>query len=229
MNDQDKILLSSYLDNALTSAEEDYVETLTANDEDALNYLNNLKEVNNRVNSYFEDSLNSKEAKEFNNFMETLGEKESDLIPDIVTDNQQGSLVTSLKKFIFPQAIAGYVLSGFLFFNIGSIQYAGNIDEGSLLAEFSYSKPIVNSYLKYRGLDQDDSSKHIEETLNQMIDEKVGLADITYGSTPFSIEIKEKALNQNEFECYKGSVVSKEVVKDFLFCKSSENSSLILE
>ena len=115
MNDQDKILLSSYLDNALTSAEEDYVETLTANDEDALNYLNNLKEVNNRVNSYFEDSLNSKEAKEFNNFMETRGEKESDLIPDIVTDNQQGSLVTSLKKFIFPQAIAGYVLSGFLF------------------------------------------------------------------------------------------------------------------
>ena len=104
MNDQDKILLSSYLDNALSSEEEDYVETLTANDEDALNYLNNLKEVNNRVNSYFEDSLNSKEAKEFNNFMEILGEKESDLIPDIVTDTQQGSLVTSLKKFIFPQS-----------------------------------------------------------------------------------------------------------------------------
>ena len=31
--------------------------------QDALNYLNNLKALNIRVNSYIEDSLNSKEAK----------------------------------------------------------------------------------------------------------------------------------------------------------------------
>ena len=228
MNDQDKILLSSYLDNSLSIDETEYVEKLISEDETALNYLNNLKVVNNRVNSYFEESLNSKEAKEFSSFMDTLGEKESGSIPDIITENLESPFVTSIRKFIFPQAIVGYALSGFLFFNIGSIQNAGSIEEENLLLEFSFGKPIVNSYLKYRGLDQDDSAKHIEETLNQMVNEKVGLADITYGSQPFSIEITEKALNQNEFECYKGAITSNQVIKEFLFCKSPENSSLIL-
>ena len=75
MNEQDKILLSAYLDNAISSEELEYVEKLIEEDQDALNYLNNLKALNNRVNSYIEDSLNSKEAKEFGVFMDNLAEK----------------------------------------------------------------------------------------------------------------------------------------------------------
>lgn len=218
MNEQDKILLSSYLDNAISDEEIEYVEKLVDEDQDALNYLNNLKALNNRVNSYIEDSLNSKEAKEFGVFMDNLAEE------------RENPLIKGLKKFLFPQAILGYALSGLLFFNIGSIQYAGNSPEENFLAEFSYGEPIVNSYLKYRGLDQDnnEAEKYIKETLDQMVNQKVALAEINHGSQPYSIEIKEKSLNKNSFDCYEGSVVSGQTTQTFLFCKSEDSSSLIL-
>lgn len=216
MNEQDKILLSSYLDNAMSDEEVHYVEKLIAEDQDALDYLNNLKELDNRVNSYIKDSLNSKEAKEFSVFMDNLAEE------------KENPLIQGFKKFFFPQAILGYALSGLLFFNIGSIQYAGNSPEENFLAEFSYGEPIVNSYLKFRGLDQDETEKYIKETLDQMVDEKVALAEITYGSQPYSIEIKEKSLNKDDFDCYEGSVISNQTRKTFLFCKSQNSSSLIL-
>ena len=216
MNEQDKILLSSYLDNAISDEEVRYVEKLIHEDKEALNYLNSLKELNNRVNSYVEDSLNSKEAKEFGAFMDNLAE------------DKENPLIQGLKKFFFPQAILGYALSGLLFFNIGSIQYAGNSPEENFLADFSYGEPIVNSYLKFRGLDQDETEKYIKETLDQMVDEKVALAEITYGSQPYSIEIKEKSLNKNNFDCYEGLVLSNQSPKTFLFCKSEDSSSLIL-
>lgn len=217
MNEQDKILLSSYLDNAISDEETSYIEKLIDEDPEALNYLNSLKELNNRINTYFEDSLNSKEAKEFAAFMDNLAEE------------KENPLIQGLKKFLFPQAILGYALSGLLFFNIGSIQYAGNSPEDNFLAEFSYGEPIVNSYLKYRGSDQDETEKYIKETLNQMVDERVAVAEITYGSQPYSIEIKEKSLNKDDFDCYEGSVISNQTKKPFLFCKSQDSSSLILK
>ena len=218
MNEQDKILLSSYLDNAISDEETSYIEKLIDEDPEALNYLNSLKELNNRINTYFEDSLNSKEAKEFAAFMDNLAEE------------KENPLIQGLKKFLFPQAILGYALSGLLFFNIGSIQYAGNSPEDNFLAEFSYGEPIVNSYLKSRGLHLDnyEMEKYIKETLDQMVNQKVALAEINYGSQPYSIEIKEKSLNKNSFDCYEGSVVSGQTTQTFLFCKSEDSSSLIL-
>ena len=218
MNEQDKVLLSSYLDNAISDEETSYIEKLIDEDPEALNYLNSLKELNNRIYTYFEDSLNSKEAKEFAAFMDNLAEE------------KENPLIQGLKKFLFPQAILGYALSGLLFFNIGSIQYAGNSPEDNFLAEFSYGEPIVNSYLKYRGLDQDnnEAEKYIKETLDQMVNQKVALAEINHGSQPYSIEIKEKSLNKNSFDCYEGSVVSDQTTQTFLFCKSEDSSSLIL-
>ncbi len=218
MNEQDKVLLSSYLDNAISDEETSYIEKLIDEDPEALNYLNSLKELNNRIYTYFEDSLNSKEAKEFAAFMDNLAEE------------KENPLIQGLKKFLFPQAILGYALSGLLFFNIGSIQYAGNSPEDNFLAEFSYGEPIVNSYLKYRGLDQDnnEAEKYIKETLDQMVNQKVALAEINHGSQPYSIEIKEKSLNKNSFDCYEGSVVSGQTTQTFLFCKSEDSSSLIL-
>ena len=45
MNDQDKVLISTYLDNELTQEESTYVESLIENDDEALAYLNKLKET----------------------------------------------------------------------------------------------------------------------------------------------------------------------------------------
>ena len=70
--------------------------------------------------------------------------------------------------------------------------------------------------------------KYIKETLDQMVNQKVALAEINYGSQPYSIEIKEKSLNKNSFDCYEGLVVSGQTTQTFLFCKSEDSSSLIL-
>ena len=53
MNDQDKVLISTYLDNELTQEESTYVESLIENDDEALAYLNKLKEINNQTESFF--------------------------------------------------------------------------------------------------------------------------------------------------------------------------------
>ena len=46
MNDQDKVLISAYLDNELTQEENSYVESLIKEDSEAFNYLNKIKEIN---------------------------------------------------------------------------------------------------------------------------------------------------------------------------------------
>ena len=53
MNDQDKILISSYIDNELDREEVFYIEELISKDSDAFTYLNKLKEINNQTESFF--------------------------------------------------------------------------------------------------------------------------------------------------------------------------------
>ena len=65
MNDQDKVLISAYLDNELTQEENSYVESLIKEDSEAFNYLNKIKEINNQTESFFQEALNSNEFKNF--------------------------------------------------------------------------------------------------------------------------------------------------------------------
>ncbi len=59
MNDQDKVLISAYLDNELTQEENSYVESLIKEDSEAFNYLNKIKEINNQTESFFQEALNT--------------------------------------------------------------------------------------------------------------------------------------------------------------------------
>ena len=72
MNNQEKILLSAYLDGNLDPEEKKFIDKLLEEDKEALKYLNNLKIINNKVNGFFESSLQSNEAKET---VEDLGQK----------------------------------------------------------------------------------------------------------------------------------------------------------
>ena len=89
MNDQDKVLISTYLDNELTQEESTYVESLIENDDEALAYLNKLKEINNQTESFFQEALNSNEFKNFQSFVDDLKPK------------KKVSLKSILKTFLF--------------------------------------------------------------------------------------------------------------------------------
>ena len=130
MNDQDKVLISTYLDNELTQEENLYVESLIENDDDALAYLNKLKEINNQTEFFFQEALNSNEFKNLQSFVDGLKPK------------KQVSLKSILKNFFIPQAIAGYALSGLLFFNLGTNSIAGFQDTNSQFAQAEYEQDI---------------------------------------------------------------------------------------
>ena len=69
MNEQDKILLSAYLDSDLDDSEKSYVENLLETNEFAKEYLEVLKSVNIENENYFKSSLKSSGYQEANLFV----------------------------------------------------------------------------------------------------------------------------------------------------------------
>lgn len=213
MNNQEKILLSAYLDGNLDPEEKKFIDKLLEEDKEALKYLNNLKIINNKVNGFFESSLQSNEAKETVAFAQKLGSK-------------RNSPLIFLKNFFIPQAVLGYALSGFIFFNVGTGSFASNDME-----EFNYDEPYQYVHLKLRGANEDKTNQYIQEALNEMLIEKKGTAKISYGQKEITITLTNSAFKQDEHECFNGSVKTETRTDNFLFCKSatSKESSLLFE
>ncbi len=226
MNENDKILLSSYLDNSLSLEEVKYVEDLLKTDPEALTHLNKLKEIDNAVTSFFDEALISNEAKEFGSFLESLAtDKER---TSIIQNSFKGigkALSGSLIKFINPQALVGYAFTGILFFSLGLSQSTFLfVDKDQ--NDFSYDSPLLKTFYVFRG--DNSFEKNIEKTLNEMISIGKGNAEITYGANIFTLSIREKILEKGKFECFEGSLNNEEKMRDFIFCKSDTETSLIL-
>ena len=216
MNDNDQLLISAYLDNELNAQEQEYVEDLLKKDNAALEYLNAMKEVDNSMKSFINSSLNSDEAIELRNFAKALSSKKS--------KNPENYFSNLLKAFFVPQAVFGYALSGLIFFNLGTGNFASNG-----MDEFSYSNPTQYTHLKLRGID--NKNLLIEKTLNLIIAEKKGNANLTYGSEEIFVEVIDMLLNEESFKCFKGKVTIDRQIDKFIFCKSnsSEESFLLFE
>ena len=73
MNEQDKILLSAYLDSDLTESENEYIEKFLQQSDEAKLYLEAMKLVQIENENFFKNSLNSKsyhQSKEYINDLE---------------------------------------------------------------------------------------------------------------------------------------------------------------
>ena len=77
MNEQDKILLSAYLDSDLDEAEALHVEELLQSSEEAKEYLETLKQVKVDNKNYFENSLQSKSYRESSDYLDQLQSKQT--------------------------------------------------------------------------------------------------------------------------------------------------------
>ena len=100
MNENDKILITAYLDGETSDNETKYIESLLESNSEANEYSNNIKKANNEINSFF----NSSEIKE-------LDLNISSFIDDIKSKKQESSILESLKSFFTPQSFVGYALS----------------------------------------------------------------------------------------------------------------------
>ena len=211
MNDQDKVLISTYLDNELTQEENLYVESLIENDDDALAYLNKLKEINNQAEFFFQEALNSNEFKNLQSFVDGLKPK------------KQVSLKSILKNFFIPQAIAGYALSGLLFFNLGTNSIAGFQDTNSQFAQAEYEQDI----LVFRSGESDDFLNQVKNVAMNLIKEGKQKARGSYGDKDYTLQITKEAAINSESKCFLAEFESINEQKLFSICKSGQNSSIL--
>lgn len=211
MNDQDKVLISTYLDNELTQEENLYVESLIENDDDALAYLNKLKEINNQTEFFFQEALNSNEFKNLQSFVDGLKPK------------KQVSLKSILKNFFIPQAIAGYALSGLLFFNLGTNSIAGFQDTNSQFAQAEYEQDI----LVFRSGESDDFLNQVKNVAMNLIKEGKQKARGSYGDKDYTLQITKEATINSESKCFLAEFESINEQKLFSICKSGQNSSIL--
>ena len=211
MNDQDKILLSSYIDNELDQEEVSYVEDLISKDTDAFAYLNKLKEINNESESYFNEALQSDEFNNFQSFLEELQPK------------SRFSLQSILKNFFMPQAIAGYALSGLLFFNLGTNSVAGFQDVTSQVASGDFEKDI----LVFRSGESEDFLYQVKNVAIDLINEGDQKAKGSYGDKNYTLKVTKEASINEESKCFLAEFESVDEEKLFSICKSGENSSIL--
>lgn len=211
MNDQDKILLSSYIDNELDQEEVSYVEDLISKDAGAFAYLNKLKEINNEAESYFNEALHSTEFNKLQSFLEELQPK------------SRFSLQSILKNFFMPQAIAGYALSGLLFFNLGTNSVAGFQDVSSQVAAGDFEKDI----LVFRSGESEDFLYQVKNVAIDLINEGDQKAKGSYGDKNYTLKVTKEASINEESKCFLAEFESMDEEKLFSICKSGENSSIL--
>lgn len=211
MNDQDKVLISAYLDNELTQEENSYVESLIKEDSEAFNYLNQIKEINNQTESFFQEALNSEEFKNTQSFVDGLQSR------------KKFSFKSILKNFFIPQAIAGYALSGLLFFNLGTNSIAGFQDTNSQFAQAEYEQDIY----VFRSGSSDNLLTQIQSIALNLIAEGKYFAKGNLAEETYTLKlIKEAEINEVS-SCFIVEFESLNTKRQFSICKSGENSSFL--
>ena len=211
MNDQDKVLISAYLDNELTQEENSYVDSLIKEDSEAFNYLNQIKEINNQTESFFQEALNSEEFKNTQSFVDGLQSR------------KKFSFKSILKNFFIPQAIAGYALSGLLFFNIGTNSVDGFQDVFSQVTPGDFQQDIY----VFRSGEEDNFLDQVKNVAINLMNEGKQKANGSYGDKSYTLKITKEAAINDKSKCFLAEFESLNDKKLFSICKSGENSSIL--
>jgi hypothetical protein len=222
MNNQDKILLSAYIDNELNQEELIYIESLLEKDAEAFSYLNKIKEINNQTESFFNEALQSDEFKNFQSFVEELQPKERFYF-QFLKNNSYWPQALAIRNFFMPQAIAGYALSGLLFFNLGTNTVAGFQDVSSQVASSDFQKDI----LVFRSEESENFLYQVKNVAIDLINEGDQKAKGSYGDKSYTLKVTKEASINEESKCFLAEFESMDEQKLFSICKSGENSSIL--
>ena len=217
MTDQDKILIMSYLDNELDASEISSVESLIANDSEAQAYLNQLKITNIEVDAFF----NSEDMKQLDTsiskFVEDLKAKET------VSTFQLGELISN---FFFSKQLFTYSLTAMVFLTAGLLY---NTVENDLILFDLDSTVYEKQILITRSLasDKREIKSLISQTIDEMLQNNSREASLIYGSQTYLISLESKTVSDINLNCYSGKFFSEGILIPLVFCKSSNDTSLI--
>ena len=219
ITDNDKLLISSYLDDLCDETEISYVESLIKTNEEAFTYLQEMKELNNLAYNYIQESLNSKDLKNARLKIDSIIKKSP-------------NYGFSVFRYIFSKNLVGYAsafsfifVSGFYsneFLNMSS-PYKNN-----LLSDFDNENILEQQLTVLRTNSQTEEKEIIKKFILNMIKEKKSSGRIKIGSDSSIVFLTSSFKDDaaNGYNCYTGYVRSDDK-KDFVLCSAEEDSTLL--
>jgi hypothetical protein len=189
MTENDKILITAYLDGETSADESKYVESILANNNEANEYANNLKKANNEINAFF----NSDETKELDKNISSFIEEQK------LKNNKIESKSGFLNNFKFADGIISLVnqkvaAGAFAFAIIGLLVIPSFIEQEDKFFTINIER---EGYVTQDGL---NINQIISDTLIEMLDADIKKAELVIGSEVISISITDKSDN-----CISGS------------------------
>ncbi|MBL6791421.1 MAG: hypothetical protein ISQ46_05210 [Methylophilaceae bacterium] len=212
MNEQDKILLSAYLDSDLTDSENEYVEKLLQQSHEAKLYLEALKLAKIENENFFKNSLHSKSYLQAEVYINDIEEKFS-------SSNSIVELFFN-KKLLFSNLFTA--TAAFLIFLYVPV------DETNILNNYT-NKDLIINIPKTRDISSRSFDDIILNGLRKMIEDKSKLGVINYGAESYRIFIDRADSISNGVYCYDGDIYSKEFNTKFTFCDNNGVDSISFE
>ena len=219
MTENDKILITAYLDGETSDDETKYIESLLESDSEANKYSNNIKKANNEINSFF----NSPDIKELESDI-------SSFVEGIKSDKQESSFFSSLNSFFTPQSFIGYAMTASIVYFVMLPINEDLIDQSFFAEGFSSFGNETNNYYyeKYRGAEDlgDLSKDYIIQTINEMIESKTINSVMNHGDDSYFIKLEDLSIDKESIYCLEGYILNTGIKTQFLFCKSPEDETI---
>lgn len=222
MNENDKILINTYLDGETSEDESKYIESLLESNKEANDFANNIKRANSEINSYF----NSSEFKDLEFNIDKFIEKQK---------KKSFKSSFSFNKFFRNPRYYGFAASAFLLVIILVPTFNENRSDNSTYSISSESASFLEEIL------QSTSNKTLfdnlpvykisseRDTINPISFEEIfNSAVLEYGNKSiwtFKIESDESTLIVQiadlTNDCYNGTVIREEAsdIREFQVCK----------
>ena len=224
MKDNDKTLIVAYLDGETTDQETTYINKLIKEDQDAYEYMEEMKAVNIELNSA-KESQDLKDLKAWNEnfYKEEIAPK----LSKSVNSSDKRSLLDVITigfNSVAVRHVIGYALTATLFVGIGA-NFVNN-QSISGLEGFNSTNTIKLEFPKFRSQEADSLKDKLQMTLDQMLEQKTLNARFTWGSDSYFVNIKTVTYPSNKTPCYLGDVVEDGVEREFLYCVAEKDKTI---
>ena len=201
MNNEDKILITAYLDGDTSELETQQVEDLLANDSEALEYANKLKRANIEINNYFEGDEMSRLNKSVDQFISSQIKKES------LSPSQNGFLsklgLTGVAELLSPTKAIGAL--------------AASIALGVLVIPMVFQNDLNNELIFNIEIER-SANFNFEEILSEkifvMIEQGSKKAKLVFPDETVEVDITSKISDR----CFKVSVRREDQVVNITEC-----------
>jgi len=221
INEDLKNKIIDYLDGNLDKSAEQEVEDILSSNDEANDFYNEMKRLDITLNEF-------KTSQDYLAFT-----KQADEIVDEFIDNNLPISSTqntfSFFNNIFTRNALGYSLTALFFLAIGINFSDLNDDTGSQYSFDLDATLYEKTVFKTRSTNEAINIKDLLKiTVEEMLIDNSSEGKLTYGEDVYLIFLNNKVVNEDEITCFSGNLYFQDSSKNILFCKSKDDSSLIV-